>query len=199
MYYTDQQDRVTKIFNNLIKIVVGDVFGDKSTLLNIKMYRVRDNYDLVFTIRNRYNNPDILSEAVLETVDKCLEWFDLTDFVNFNIIIDIQGYRPTYTTYFELMYDMVKKSRGGFTYRHGRIDTNSRYEKCMRWNYEKERSNELNINTWREKWESEKRRDMLMGGERMFFDSSHIVELKKPETKSFIGKIRKKLVNLYYV
>ena len=55
MYYTDQQDRVTKIFNNLIKIVIGDVFGDSSTVLNIKMYRVRDNYDLVFTIRNRYH------------------------------------------------------------------------------------------------------------------------------------------------
>ena len=181
MYYTDQQDRVTKIFNNLIKIVIGDVFGDSSTVLNIKMYRVRDNYDLVFTIRNRYNNPDILLEAVLETVDKCLEWFDLTDLVNFNIIIDIQGHKPTYTTYFELMYDMIKKSRGGFTYRYGRIDVNSRYEKCMRWNYEN------------------RQKDMLMGGERMFFNSSNIVELKKPETKSFIGKIRKKLVNLYYV
>ena len=144
MYYTDQQDRVTKIFNNLIKIVIGDVFGDSSTVLNIKMYRVRDNYDLVFTIRNRYNNPDILLEAVLETVDKCLEWFDLTDLVNFNIIIDIQGHKPTYTTYFELMYDMMKKSRGGFTYRYGRIDVNSRYEKCMRWNYENEHRKEYN-------------------------------------------------------
>lgn len=197
MYYTDQQDQVTKIFNNLIKIVIGDVFGDNSTVLNIKMYRVRGNYDLVFTIRNRYNNPDILSEAVLETVDKCLEWFDLTDFVNFNIIIDIQGYRPTYTTYFELMYDMVKKSRGGFTYRHGRIDTNSRYEKCMRWNYEKERRDELN--TWREKWESAKRQDMLMGGQRMFFESDRVVTVNKPKSESFIGKVRKKLVNLYYV
>ena len=197
MYYTDQQDRVTKIFNNLIKIVVGDVFGDKSTLLNIKMYRVRGEYDLVFAIRNRYNNPDILLEAVLETVDKCLEWFDLTDFVNFNIIIDIQGHKPTYTTYFELMYDMIKKSRGGFTHRYGRITMNPRYEKCMRWNYENEHRKEYNA--LREKFDRDRQRDMLMGGERMFFDSSHIVELKKPETKSFIGKIRKKLVNLYYV
>ena len=197
MYYTDQQDRVSKIFNNLIKIVIGDVFGDSSTVLNIKMYRVRDNYDLVFTIRNRYNNPDILSEAVLETVDKCLEWFDLTDFVNFNIIIDIQGYRPTYTTYFDLMYDMVKKSRGGFTYRHGRIDTNSRYEKCMRWNYEKGRRDELNA--WREKWEGQKRQDMLMGGQRMFFESDKVVTVNEPKKESFIGKVRKKLVNLCYV
>ena len=197
MYYTDQQDRVTKIFNNLIKIVIGDVFRDSSTVLNIKMYRVRDNYDLVFTIRNRYNNPDILLEAVLETVDKCLEWFDLTDLVNFNIIIDIQGHKPTYTTYFELMYDMMKKSRGGFTYRYGRIDVNSRYEKCMRWNYENEHRKEYNA--LREKFDQDRQKDMLMGGERMFFNSSNIVELKKPETKSFIGKIRKKLVNLYYV
>ena len=67
----------------------------------------------------------------------------------------------------------------------------------MRWNYENEHRKEYNA--LREKFDQDRQKDMLMGGERMFFNSSNIVELKKPETKSFIGKIRKKLVNLYYV
>jgi len=163
--YHNREDRITDIFNNLIRITEQDNCGE--LLQGLCMYKTYENYELVFDIRNEYRNPNIMLEAILATTDKLLEWFDITEFCNFNILIRINEYtqKCVRMTYFELFQKVLTQGSGYDPYtfrpRNGIIVVHPRYERFMRW----------------------------AGQER-------IREEYKPEKKSWVRKIKEKILSL---
>ncbi len=147
-------------------------------------------------MQNEYRNPNIMLEAIMATTDKLLEWFDITEFCNFNILIRINEYtqKCVRMTYFELFQKVLTQGSGYDPYtfrpRNGIIVVHPRYERFMRWagqerireEYEKRR-----MEVERERIEM-----MLGGGRDLFNQSSLVLPVSKPEKKSWVRKIKEK-------
>ena len=197
--YHNRADRITDIFNNLIRITEQDNCGE--LLQGLHMYKTYENYELVFDIRNEYNNPNIMLEAILATADKLLEWFDITEFCNFNILIRIN--EPYYQkcikmTYFELFQKMLTQGSGYDPYtfrpRNGMIVIHPRYDRFMKWAGQERIREEYA----KKRMEMEKERiEMMLGGGRSLFNQSDLVlPVSKPENKSWVRKIKEKILSL---
>jgi hypothetical protein len=164
------------------------------------MYKTYENYELVFDIRNEYNNPNIMLEAILATADKLLEWFDITEFCNFNILIRINEHyqKCIRMTYFELFQKVLTQGSGYDPYtfrpRNGMIVIHPRYERFMKWAGQERIREEYN----KKRMEMEKERiEMMLGGGRDLFNQSNLVlPVSKPERKSWIRKVKEKILSL---
>ena len=196
--YHNQADRITNIFNNLIRITEQDNCGE--LLQGLHMYKTYENYELVFDIRNEYNNPNIMLEAILETADKLLEWFDITEFCNFNILIRINEnhQKCIRMTYFELFQKILTQGSGYDPYtfrpRNGMIVVHPRYERFMKWAGERKRREEFEKEKC--KIEQERIKRMLDGGISLFHQSDIVLPVSKPENKSWVRKIKEKILSL---
>ncbi len=195
MYHNKfNSDQITDIFNNLIRITEQDKCGE--LLQGLVMTKpMGSNYELVFTIRNEYRNPDIMIEAIFETTEKLLEWFDITEFCNFNILIHINDYSQKYfkMSYFELFQRMSKKGLT-FTLKNNVIVTHPRYERFMRWANEEKRREQYEKQ--RCELEQAKQARMLSGGKDLFNQSDLVLPVNKPEKKSWVRKIKEKILSL---
>ena len=196
--YHNRADRITDIFNNLIRITEQDNCGE--LLQGLHMYKTYENYELVFDIRNEYNNPNIMLEAILATADKLLEWFDITEFCNFNILIRINEHyqKCIRMTYFELFQKVLTQGSGYDPYtfrpRNGMIVIHPRYERFMKWAGQERIREEYS----KKRMEMEKERiEMMLGGGRSLFNQSDLVlPVSKPENKSWIRKVKEKILSL---
>ena len=196
--YHNREDHITDIFNNLIRITEQDNCGE--LLQGLHMYKTYENYELVFDIRNEYNNPNIMLEAILATTDKLLEWFDITEFFNFNILIRINEHyqKCIRITYFELFQKVLTQGSGYDPYtfrpRNGMIVIHPRYERFMRWAGQERIREEYA----KKRMEMEKERiEMMLGGGRSLFNQSDLVlPVSKPENKSWIRKVKEKILSL---
>ena len=196
--YHSREDRITNIFNNLIKITEQDKCGE--LLQGLRMYRTYENYELVFDIRNEYRNPNIMLDAILGTTDKLLEWFDITEFSDFNILIRINEYnqRIIRMTYFELFQKMLTQGSGydpiTFRPRNGMVVIHPRYERFMKWVYQKNIRKEYDKK--RIEIERERIEMILGGGMDLFYQSNLVLPVSNPEKKSWVRKIKEKILNL---
>jgi len=196
--YHNHADRITDIFNNLIRITEQDNCGE--LLQGLHMYKTYENYELVFDIRNEYNNPNIMLEAILATADKLLEWFDITEFCNFNILIRINEHyqKCIRMTYFELFQKVLTQGSGYDPYtfrpRNGMIVIHPRYERFMKWAGQERIREEYA----KKRMEMDKERiEMMLGGGRSLFNQSDLVlPVSKPENKSWVRKIKEKILSL---
>lgn len=196
--YHNREDHITDIFNNLIRITEQDNCGE--LLQGLHMYKTYENYELVFDIRNEYNNPNIMLEAILATTDKLLEWFDITEFFNFNILIRINEHyqKCIRITYFELFQKVLTQGSGYDPYtfrpRNGMIVIHPRYERFMRWAGQERIREEYA----KKRMEMEKERiEMMLGGGRELFNQSDLVlPVSKPKKKSWVRKIKEKILSL---
>ena len=196
--YHNQTDRITDIFNNLIRTTGQDNCGE--LLQGLHMYKTYETYELVFDIRNEYRNPNIMLEAILATVDKLLEWFDITEFCNFNILIRINEYvqKCIRMTYFELFQKVLTQGSGydpnTFRPRNGMIVIHPRYERFMKWAGQERIREEYE----KKRMEMERERiEMMLGGGRELFNQSNLVlPVSKPEKKSWIRKVKEKILSL---
>lgn len=202
MYHNDYySDRITNIFNSLIKITEMDNLGE--LLQGLFMTKTYDGYELIFTIRNNYNNPNIMFESILQTTDKLLEWFDITEICNFTILIHINDYTQRYykMSYFELFEKILKLGRGydpqTFRMRGDYAIIHPRYERFMRWAGERNSREEREKIRW--EFEKEKQERMLRGGINMFHESDITVPIKEMENKGFVRKVKDYFINLWYV
>lgn len=196
--YHSREDRITDIFNNLIKITEQDNCGE--LLQGLRMCKTYENYELVFDIRNEYRNPNIMLDAILGTTDKLLEWFDITEFSDLNILIRINEYNQKIIrmTYFELFQKMLTQGSGYDPYtfrpRNGMVVVHPRYERFMKW------ANQKNIREAYEKKRMEierERVEIMLGGSRvLFYQSNLVLPVSNPEKKSWVRKIKEKILNL---
>jgi len=89
----------------------------------------------VFEIDGDYRNEDILTNILVSTVDKILEWWDITDSYNLDVEYITRGRRPINKNYFELMfYSYMSNSSRGYS-RYGVDNFHPRFEKMCRWMY----------------------------------------------------------------
>ena len=196
--YHNQTDRITDIFNNLIRITEQDNCGE--LLQGLHMYKTYGTYELVFDIRNEYRNPNIMLEAILATADKLLEWFDITEFCNFNILIRINEYvqKSIRMTYFELFQKVLTQGSGYDPYtfrpRNGMIVIHPRYERFMKWAGQERIREEYE----KKRMEMERERiEMMLGGGRDLFNQSNLVlPVSRPKKKSWIRKVKEKILSL---
>ena len=194
----NREDHITDIFNNLIRITEQDNCGE--LLQGLHMYKTYENYELVFDIRNEYNNPNIMLEAILATTDKLLEWFDITEFFNFNILIRINEHyqKCIRITYFELFQKVLTQGSGYDPYtfrpRNGMIVIHPRYERFMRWAGQER----IREDYAKKRMEMEKERiEMMIGGGRELFNQSDLVlPVSKPKKRSWVRKIKEKILSL---
>ncbi len=97
-------DRVCRLYNYLIPNIVNSNNG--SNLIDVKLYHDYDRFILRYIIKNEYNNPRLLFDAILHTTDLLLDWVDLTSLGDsFKIRVDYQLSNKTvvFENYYELM------------------------------------------------------------------------------------------------
>jgi hypothetical protein len=77
-----------------------------------------------------YRSDDTLIWIIISTVDKILEWWDITDSYNLDIEYITRGRIPINKNYFELLFRLyINNNRGGVDNFH------PRFEKMCRWMY----------------------------------------------------------------
>ena len=129
-------DRRTKTLNKLIYgLFRKDILSDKSTLR--KLYLVKSythSYTIVFEMDGDYRSDDTLIWIIISTVDKILEWCDITDSYNLDIEYITRGRRPINKNYFELLFRLYSHNNRGYS-RDGVDNFHPRFEKMCRWMY----------------------------------------------------------------
>ncbi len=136
-------ERVDKLFSELKHSLYGDSLHVESNLIDVYMSTYGPHHiELNFIIANRYNNERILHEAILESVDKFLNWVDLS-ILNDDFRISIQyamGRSTTSYSYFELMDSCYGDDRYGNIYYMSK-DTHPRWAKFCQWQENKKTQN----------------------------------------------------------
>lgn len=99
-------DRKTKALNKLINgLFKKDILSEKSTLRALYLVKSYTGcYTIVFEMDGEYRNEDVLIWIIISTVDKILEWWDITDSYNLDIEYITRGRRPINKNYFELLF-----------------------------------------------------------------------------------------------
>ena len=106
-----------------------------------------DCYTIVFEMDGHYRNEDILINILVSTVDKILEWCDITDRYKLDVQYVTRGRRPINVNYYELMFNSyVNNPSRGYS-RDGVDNLHSRFEKMCRWmHYNKPREYQSAMN-----------------------------------------------------
>lgn len=131
--FREESNKVTKVIDQILDMSVREYVGQERTMLQdvyFTKYWGWDNYCLVYRMREDYDNLEVLFGAVLESTDDVLKWYDMTEFVNFNVYI-ITPYRTFRLTYLDLLYEYVTMSHSrGFP---NTIDNHPRIRKMKEW------------------------------------------------------------------
>lgn len=126
-------DRKTMVLNKLIYgLYKDDILSKNSTLRALYLVKSYSHcYTIVFEMDGDYRSDDILNGILISTVDKILQWWDITDCYNLDIEIVTRGRRPINKNYFELMFHSY--TNRGYS-RNGEVDNfHPRFEKMCRW------------------------------------------------------------------
>ena len=123
-------------------------------------------------------------EQVYHTVEKVMDFFDLSDVENFEIKVE-EGTRFHKCTYYDLAYwGWDRRSPFGF-----------------RPNYSKEKHDKI-ISYFREKMKAERKEydeklKLALGGGRAFYENTDPIIIHRPENKGIIRNIKEKILNLF--
>jgi len=107
--FRENQDKITRVVEQILDISVREHTKNEKTMLQdvyFTKYWGWYNYCLVYKMKEDYDNVSTLFGAVLESTDDVLRWYDITEFVNFNIYI-ITPYRTFRLTYLDLLYEYI--------------------------------------------------------------------------------------------
>ena len=142
-------DKRTRVLNKLIySLFKDDILSDNTTLRGLYLVKSYfDCYTLVFEMDGHYRNEDILLNILVSTVDKILEWCDITDRYNLDVQYVTRGRRPININYYELMFNSyVNNPSRGYS-RDGVDNFHPRFEKMCRWmHYNKPRDYQAAMN-----------------------------------------------------
>ena len=134
--FREDQDRTTKTIGRIIDMELGGYIRKETMLSEVYFtkYWGWTNYCLVYKIKERYNNVDILIGSILESTDHILGWYDLTTKFNFNIIV-ITPYETFRFTYLDLLYEYVTMVDGNGRYISIQtlIETHPRIQQMKEW------------------------------------------------------------------
>ena len=128
-------DKRTKILNKLIYGLFKDeILSDNTTLRGLYLVKSYTGcYTIVFEMDGHYRNEDILIDILVSTVDKILEWWDITDSYKLDIEYVTRGRRPINKNYFELMFkSYINNSSRGYS-RDSVDNFHPRFTKMCRW------------------------------------------------------------------
>jgi hypothetical protein len=130
-------DKRTKILNKLIYgLFKDDILADNTTLRGLYLVKSYTGcYTIVFEMDGSYRNENILIDILVSTVDKILEWWDITDSYKLDIEYVTRGRRPINKNYFELMFkSYINNSSRGYS-RDSVDNFHPRFTKMCRWMY----------------------------------------------------------------
>jgi hypothetical protein len=130
-------DRKTKVLNKLIYgLFKKDILSENSTLRALYLVKSYTHcYTIVFEMDGDYRSDDILNWILISTVDKILQWWDITDSYNLDIEYVTRGRRPINKNYFDWMFNSyISNSSRGYS-REGVDNFHPRFEKMCRWMY----------------------------------------------------------------
>lgn len=131
-------DRKTKALNKLINgLFKKEILSENSTLRALYLVKSYTHcYTIVFEMDGDYRNEGILIDILVSTVDKILEWWDITDSYNLDVEYITRGRRPINKNYFELLFHSYY-SRGNTRGYHpdGVDNLHPRFTKMCRWMY----------------------------------------------------------------
>jgi len=144
-YYNSNQmstvspyDRKTKALNKLINgLFKKEILSENSTLRALYLVKSYTHcYTIVFDMDGDYRNEGILIDILVSTVDKILEWWDITDSYNLDVEYITRGRRPINKNYFELLFHSYN-SRGNIRgYNPDGVDNfHPRFTKMCSWMY----------------------------------------------------------------
>lgn len=128
-------DRKTRALNKLIYgLFRKDILSENSTLRALYVVKsYSDCYTIVFEMDGEYRNQDILTNILVSTVDKILEWWDITDNYNLDIECVTRGRRPINKNYFDWMFNSyISNSSRGYSM-EGVDNFHPRFTKMCRW------------------------------------------------------------------
>ena len=111
--FREDQDKVTRVINEILNMVLGHHIENDNTMLSevyFTKYWGVGNYCMVYKMKEEFNQIEVLINAVLESTDEVLRWYDLTTIINFNIFI-ITPHRTIRKTYLDLLYEYVTMSQ----------------------------------------------------------------------------------------
>jgi len=131
--FREESDKITKVIDQILDMSVREYVGQERTMLQdvyFTKYWGWDNYCLVYRMREDYDNLEVLFGAVLESTDNVLRWYDMTEFVNFNVYI-ITPYRTFRLTYLDLLYEYVTMSHQRVS--QEKINSHPRIQKMKEW------------------------------------------------------------------
>jgi len=131
--FREDQDKKTKLFDEFLKMTIREHTKYQRTVLEdvyFTKYWGWDNYCLVFKMNEDYDKLEILFGAVLESTDDVLRWYDITEFINFNVYI-ITPYRTFRLTYLDLLYEYFTMSNSRVSIKT--INNHPRIQKMKEW------------------------------------------------------------------
>lgn len=125
--FREDQDKVTKVIDQILDISIREYVCQERTMLQdvyFTKYWGWGNYCLVYKMKEDYDNLEVLFGAVLESTDEVLRWYDVTEFINFNVYI-VTPYRTFRLTYLDLLYEYITMNHSRVSpitiYTHPRI------------------------------------------------------------------------------
>lgn len=131
-------DTKTRIINKLIHgLYRDDMLSKNSTLRRLYLIRNYNNrYTIVFELDGEYRNNDIISWILINTVDKILEWWDITNRNNLDIEYITRGRRPINQNYYQVMWEsFTNKSKFRGVYSDNVDERHPRFRDMCRWMY----------------------------------------------------------------
>ena len=131
-------DRKTKALNKLINgLFKKEILSENSTLRALYLVKSYTHcYTIVFEMDGDYRNEVILIDILVSTVDKILEWWDITDSYNLDIEYITRGRRPINKNYFELLFHSYNSRDYTRGYNSNGVDNfHPRFTKMCRWMY----------------------------------------------------------------
>lgn len=199
------ESRICKLHKELLPYLIPGIGNPNSNLMNVELYSWDSHtFNLHYVVRNMYNNMSILYEAILDSTDKFLDWVDLTEFGdNFKIHLHIvEGNKVFSFTYFELMDAIEGRNFNGYydpysytDFRVGTLSNHKKYRDYMVW--KSDRKIEREIQRKKNAVNALKLKRMLEGGEPMYHLNDELITVETPVKKTFIGKIKEKLLSLH--
>jgi hypothetical protein len=133
-------DVKTHVINKLIQGLYGDDILSKNSTLRrlylIRNYHTRYTIVFEFELNTEYRNNDILTWILITTVDKILEWWDITKRNNLDVEYITRGRRPINQNYYQVMWEsFTNKSRFRGMNSDGINENHPRFQDMCRWMY----------------------------------------------------------------
>lgn len=129
-FYPHGQDKRTTRLNKILReIVLGDLTVDEKLICKFECEVPNQKYNFSVSAPNRYNNPEILWEAVYHTLEKVMCWYDLSEIDNFEIKVDDGGFFSKCTYYDLASWGMVRSSIFGIAPNY----SDSKKQKISEW------------------------------------------------------------------